>query len=135
MKRSFPHFMRAALLLAFLVVLAGSIRSEARPRAPRAAAPPAAAVTILHSFDSTSATDGSFPVNGLTLGPDGSLYGITGDGAYPSIAFRIAPDGTYRVLHHFISQRDGTGFYYAKLLLVGNQLFGICALGGGGDLV
>ena len=136
MRRSSLPLIRAALLLAFLAVLAGSLRSEARPRAPRAAAPPAVTATILHSFSFTSG--GTQPGYGLTQGPDGSLYGITSSGpdtaASPGIVFQIAPDGTYHILHQFISHRDGYATT-AKLLLVGTQLFGTCIIGGVGDLV
>jgi len=59
----------------------------------------------IHSF---SAPDGCRPVGELALGPDGSLYGVTnrgGDsdpqGAAGTI-FKIAPDGTFTVLHRFL---------------------------------
>ncbi len=141
MRRSSLQLMRAALLLACLAVLAGSVRSEARPGplVPRAAAPPVPTVTILHSFDYAS---GSYaPQYGVIQGPDGSLYGVTAyTASNPGTVFQITPDGTFHILHQFSTSNHNDGYndgYYpsARLLLVGNQLFGTCSTGGTGYVV
>ena len=106
-----------ALLLLGLVWMAGTIPAHA------------ATLTILHALN--SATEGNQPAGGLVQGPDGSLYGVTRNGV--SVAFQIAPDGTFHILHKFASYSDGD-LPFAKLLLVGNQLFGTCAAGGGNDI-
>ncbi len=59
----------------------------------------------IHSF---SAPDGCRPMGELALGPDGSLYGVTNRGGDPDPArasgtiFKIAPNGTFTVLHRFL---------------------------------
>jgi uncharacterized repeat protein (TIGR03803 family) len=70
-------------------------------------------LTVLHSF---SGPDGSTPAAGVTLGPDGSIYGTTLQGgtapAAAGTVFKIAPDGAYRVLHSFtgdFATGDGSG--------------------------
>ena len=94
-------------------------------------------LTILHGFDFTSGFN--TPYHGVIQGPDGSLYGVTSAGLQggqyvnSGAVFQIAPDGTFRILHQFSDQNDGYK-PSARLLLVGNQLFGTCSAGGAGDL-
>ena len=60
----------------------------------------------LHQFDIAT---GSQPVGGLILGTDGNFYGTTsygGTGNY-GVLFKIAPNGTYTVLHNFSGGTDG----------------------------
>jgi|GEM_PF-538488 len=85
--------------------------------------------SVLYGFNFT--TGGNSPQHGLIQGPDGSLYGVTPNGTPrgTGTVFQIAPDGTFHSLHQFSDQNDGY-FPSAKLLLVGNQLFGTCYLGG-----
>lgn len=66
---------------------------------------PQGAVTILHSFG--GATDGTFPVGGLTQGSDGALYGTTSGGGSRGngTAFKVTLQGVETLLHHF---GDGT---------------------------
>ena len=68
---------------------------------------PAGAFTTLHTFLSTNGTDGSFP-NGLTLGPDGNLYGTAQSGGTDShgVVFRITIACVYSVTYNFTGRRD-----------------------------
>jgi uncharacterized repeat protein (TIGR03803 family) len=67
-------------------------------------------LTVLHSF---TGFDGGLPYSGLTLGPDGALYGTTllggeSDGSFDphGTAFRITTNGEFSVLAVF----DGTNY-------------------------
>ncbi len=65
-------------------------------------------LTLLHAF--AGGADGSLAIGGLTLGPDGRLYGTTrDDGAGSSgTVFTLATDGSgYQVLHQFDANADG----------------------------
>jgi uncharacterized repeat protein (TIGR03803 family) len=61
--------------------------------------------SVIYAF--TGSADGSSPDAGLTLGPDGNLYGTT-VGAYTSdsgrVVYRITPSGQQTVLHTFTPQ-------------------------------
>jgi uncharacterized repeat protein (TIGR03803 family) len=59
--------------------------------------------TNLHSFDSSSTTNGSDPLAGLVQGSDGNFYGTTeygGQFGYGTV-FRITPAGSYINLYSF----------------------------------
>ncbi len=63
------------------------------------------AITILHSFDGDSVTDGSYPTDGLVAGTDGNFYGSTfgatgGSGFYGTL-FKLDKTGNYSELHDF----------------------------------
>lgn len=75
------------------------------------------ALTTLHSF---TGSDGAYPAAGVTLGPDGALYGtaqyggITRSLCIPpqgcGTVFKIAADGTFSILHVFTGAiDDGAG--------------------------
>ena len=51
------------------------------------------ALTSLHYFPASSRTDAVYPVSGVTLSPDGALYGVTqdGGGTNSGAAYRLAP--------------------------------------------
>lgn len=75
--------------------------------AASAALPPAApqatcGVRALHAF-APDGVDGTRPGDGLLLGVDGHLFGVTtGGGAHGSgTLFELAPDGTESILHDF----------------------------------
>lgn len=61
---------------------------------------PDGAETILHTF--ADGDDGGYPVAGLILGADGTLFGATQTGAHQmGNIFKITPDGQEIVLHAF----------------------------------
>ena len=68
-------------------------------------------------------TDGTFP-SGLTVGPDGNLYGITqGTGANGTgTVFRLTPDGGFTLLYTFPSSVSA---YAPPILSTDGDLFGI----------
>ncbi|HEX4157321.1 MAG TPA: choice-of-anchor tandem repeat GloVer-containing protein, partial [Rhizomicrobium sp.] len=84
---------------------------------------------ILHSFGGT--LDGEDPEAGLVLDAAGNLYGTTPFGGIDcgqfqcGIVFKLAPDGTERVLHRFKAGDDGCGPGSADaLILLKDQLYG-----------
>ncbi|HEY9028540.1 MAG TPA: choice-of-anchor tandem repeat GloVer-containing protein [Burkholderiaceae bacterium] len=65
---------------------------------------------LLHEF--LGRDDGAHPLGGVTLGPDGRLYGTARDGGTfgAGTVFSIAPDGSdFVVLHEFVDGPDGCG--------------------------
>ncbi|MBV9991273.1 MAG: hypothetical protein JOZ72_08255 [Alphaproteobacteria bacterium] len=70
------------------------------------AATAAAEYRTLHSFN---LTDGDHPQSGLVMDGDGNLYGTAPVGGAHNlgVVFRVAPDGTFRVLHDFKGGHDG----------------------------
>ena len=70
---------------------------------------PAGKVQVLHSFNGTDGSIGSgasiVSSNGLTLGTDGSFYGTTfaGGESVQGVIFKISTDGTFTMLHNFVS--------------------------------
>lgn len=62
----------------------------------------AGAFTTLYRFGFEGA-NGDGPEDGLTLGPDGNLYGTTGQGAKQGVVFKITPSGAFTKLHEFAS--------------------------------
>jgi uncharacterized repeat protein (TIGR03803 family) len=65
--------------------------------------------TVLYSFGSGGATDGTFPLGGLIQGSDGNFYGTTGSVGTQNTGtvFRITPAGVETILHTFGSGTDG----------------------------
>lgn len=68
---------------------------------------PDGTVTILYSF--TDGSDGALPMGGVVMDAAGNLYGTTaGDlGFTKGTVFKLAPDGTFTVLHSFTGLSDG----------------------------
>jgi uncharacterized repeat protein (TIGR03803 family) len=88
--------------------------------------------TTLFRFDKHP--DGALPVSALVMDKSGDLFGTTPLGGPENYgtAFRLAPDGTYTVLHAFDGGADG-GFVYQGLLLdARGNLYG-GSVGGGGN--
>jgi uncharacterized repeat protein (TIGR03803 family) len=67
-------------------------------------------ITVLHDFvrDDTPTSDGFRPSASLLLASDGNFYGTTLAGGADGlgVVFKLAPDGTYAILHHFGSILD-----------------------------
>jgi uncharacterized repeat protein (TIGR03803 family) len=92
---------------------------------------PDGAETVLYAF--TGGSDGGEPYAGVTADGKGNLYGTTITGGSPDgygTAFRIATDGTFKVLHTFTGPKDGE--YPNAGLILGNsgELYGTTYAGG-----
>jgi len=94
---------------------------------------PAGVVTMLASF--AFDTNGAAPVGGLTLGPDGELYGLTSAGGTigAGTIFKITTQGVLTSVHSF---QDTEGFVHQAALTVGpdGNLYGTSRDGGSADL-
>lgn len=100
--------------------------------------------TVLYSFcaqmQDDICTDGAVPEAGLVADRAGNLYGtaaiggVTSCGGDPGcgVAFKLAPNGAYTVLHQFLGGDDGV-LPQAPLIADGSgNLYGTTARGGGG---
>jgi uncharacterized repeat protein (TIGR03803 family) len=67
----------------------------------------AATYQTLYSF--TGGSDGASPRSGLVMDAAGTLYGTTPKGGASNLGtlFKLAPDGTFTLLHAFSGGRDG----------------------------
>ncbi len=86
---------------------------------------PGGAVSVVHAF--TGAPFGSgFPLSSVTQDADGNLYGTTESGGYlnQGTAWRIAPDGTYSLLHSFSGSLIDGSKPYGTLVPMGGALYG-----------
>ena len=95
---------------------------------------PAGVVTLLVSFNAVS--NGAFPLAGLTLGPEGNLYGITaflGGMASKGTIFKVTPAGSLTTLHSFQAE-EGTGRQARLTLGPDGNLYGTSQDGGIFDL-
>lgn len=63
----------------------------------------------------------------LTLGTDGSLYGVTRSGGSGNwgVLFRVTPGGTYTVLHNFTGGTDGGGPEAAPIQAADGNIYGV----------
>src|SRR5262249_50976790 len=90
---------------------------------------PAGAITLLVSFD--GAAMGAAPVVGLTLGPDGNLYGLTSARSGPGngTIFKVTLGGSLTTLHSF---QPSDGDIEQGRLTVGpdKNLYGTTPFGG-----
>jgi uncharacterized repeat protein (TIGR03803 family) len=98
---------------------------------------PDGTLTTLYTF--TGAADGAEP-NGSLLRIDGNLYGTTSDGGAGNpdcdpvgcgVAFKVAPDGTYTVLHTFLPRDGGGATPLAGFTSMHDKLYGTASDGGG----
>jgi len=90
---------------------------------------------ILHTFQ--GGTDGSFVMPGLTIGPDGSLYGTTAEGGNSGCfnygcgtVFKIAGND-YSVLYRFGGVPDGALPNWGVVADKSGNLYGTTSAGGG----
>ena len=77
--------------------------------------PTTGSLTVLHAF--VAATDGGYPVGGVTQGRDGNLYGTTNSGGplgYGTV-FKVDAAGVLTVLHAFDYTNDGA-YPYASVI-------------------
>jgi uncharacterized repeat protein (TIGR03803 family) len=92
---------------------------------------PTGVVTVLHSF--LCASEGCQPQAPLIQAADGNLYGTTSFGGplvyYGGSVFKIAPDGTFAVLHVFAGG-DGDAPLTALLQAADGNFYGTTAGGG-----
>ena len=80
----------------------------------------------------TTRTDGTYP-SGLTLGPDGNLYGATQSGGLyaQGTFFKITPGGSLTTLYHFgTSPNDGSKPLAAPVLASDGNFYGTTDYGG-----
>lgn len=90
--------------------------------------------SVIHTF--TGGEDGSGPGTGLTLGENGTLFGMTPTGgAYgQGVVFRLSPTTSggwsFRVLHPFTGGDDGGGASAGRLLLYKGSFYGVTTTGG-----
>lgn len=77
---------------------------------------PPGQLTVLHNF--TGGTDGANPTAGVTLGPDGSLYGATPIGGAKTATcpsggcgtwFKLSPGGSFQIVYGFTGDKNGYG--------------------------
>jgi uncharacterized repeat protein (TIGR03803 family) len=82
--------------------------------------------TVLYNFVSNS--QGSGPLSGVILDPNGTIYGVASAG-YGTV-YELSPSGTYTVLHSFGTAGDGEFPYYVTPLLSDGALYGTTSAGG-----
>ena len=89
-------------------------------------------------YNFTDGTDGGTPYGGVTLGPDGRLYGTTSAGGAHGLGTVFAYDPAANVLtteYNFGSVQGGYGdggFSYAGVTFAGKTLYGTTSGGGSG---
>jgi len=91
--------------------------------------------TVLHAFE--GGLDSAFPIGGLTMGSDGTLYGTTQGGVGDSFgtAFSLTPPAIgqanwhYEILHHFVGV-DGSLTLSGLIQAPSGALFGTTSQGG-----
>jgi len=96
--------------------------------------------TVLYEFckelKNNTCPDGAYPKNGLVSDDAGNLYGVTeyGGSAGGGVAFKLATDGTFSLLHTFCtkSQCSDGAYPYAELTLdASGNVYGTAGIGGG----
>ena len=90
--------------------------------------------SVIHTF--TGGEDGSGPGSGLTLGENGTLFGMTPTGGAngQGVIFQLIPmtGGTWNftVVHAFTGGSDGGGASAGRLLRYKGSLYGVTTTGG-----
>jgi uncharacterized repeat protein (TIGR03803 family) len=117
------------------VLFRSALLGSAMASAIFAASAQARSYTVLHNFAGTP-NDGAIPLNDVTFGLDGDLYGATnlaGNGSTPfGTVFKLTPVGTLTTLHAFAGGADG-GFPEGDTLYSEGKLYGTTAGGGSGS--
>lgn len=101
---------------------------------------PEGVLTTLHSFCTSSCSDGVFPYAGLTLAPDGEFYGVTSrTGGQMSIygtVFEMSQMGQLTTLYTFCAQPnciDGSSGARGLTLAANGDFYGVTGDGGAHD--
>jgi uncharacterized repeat protein (TIGR03803 family) len=104
---------------------------------------------VLYSFQGGLNNDGAYPLAGLVMGGDGSLYGTTWSGGLPipdglligyGTVFQLKPPAaaggswTETVLYEFAATGDGAFPYDSLIVGVNGSLYGTTGYGGLGGL-
>ncbi len=86
---------------------------------------PSGIVETMYSFQ-WSSTDGGVPISGLTIGPDGHLYGVTSSGGSTQCGtlYRVRSDGVYEHRYSFKSSKTGCTPVGRLLLASDGKLYG-----------
>jgi uncharacterized repeat protein (TIGR03803 family) len=96
-------------------------------------------IKILYSFNTfANPTSGYYPSAGVTLGNNGSFYGVTFNGGTSAqgTAFEITPAGKITWLHNFNETTDNAGFPIFPLTLGGDgNLYRAATNNGGVEIV
>jgi uncharacterized repeat protein (TIGR03803 family) len=118
-----PNYRKHLSIATLVPVVAGAIVA-ATPLASQAGT-----LTVVHNF--TGGTDGGSPVDGLKLGPNGTLYGTTSAGGAAGLGavFQIAT-GSQTVLHSFQGGADGANPNGGVIINASGTLFGTTTGGG-----
>src|SRR5215471_7269916 len=94
---------------------------------------PTGQFTVIYKFRGKA--DGANPQGSLVRDADGNLYGAAPatdtNGTVRGTIFKLAPDGTFSVLHRFTGGKDGSAPQGSLLLDKAGNLFG--SVGNGGD--
>jgi uncharacterized repeat protein (TIGR03803 family) len=144
-----PLAVGVAVMVVTLAMTQWACGGQPQPSSSPPGSPPSAtdeSYAVLHSFNGD---DGQFPSAGVVLDLSGNLYGTTDQGggapcglrppASCGVVFKLAPDGTYTVLHRFTEMAGcdvlgGIGCEAAVILGSGGNLYGTTINGGASDL-
>ena len=97
---------------------------------------PAGVLKTLYSFCARDfCYDGNSPLDGLSVAPDGSLYGTTTAGGryYQGVLFNITTAGAYKIVHNFCAEHgcfDGAAPSAAPTVGSNGKLYGTAQAGG-----
>jgi uncharacterized repeat protein (TIGR03803 family) len=99
---------------------------------------PAGVLTTLVSFNNSGLPRGADPSCGLTLGPDGSLYGVTQNGgtSFAGTVFKVTTSGVLTTLVNFTGTSGtalGSSPRASLVLASDGNFYGTTATGGAGN--
>lgn len=125
MRGFLPAVMRLRATRAVMILLLGACALGSLMPTIAEAGSDGRRVHVLHAFG--GANDGMEPSSGLARDAQGNLYGVTDKGgAYnEGTAYKIAPDGSYRVLAAFGKHANGAAFpVFTPVVLTDGSLVG-----------